>query len=302
VGLFLGASLYGQHGHQRFSWQEACYKNFGLPYCQGRDFAIKPQPLGKNGSSRGTGGDQDQFPAVNVTPGEIAAGAIDWRFADPSADTLVGFHARKLAAEPLARKVIARLGANIGLTPGEIENLIERLSGVEQVGISAGQNQTVVMITGRGNESIVPPLEPGWKATPVAGNALLVGQADAVDQAVQRLPQDVPPSEMMRMAMKRQSDNEFWAVGFAQPVKGFSLEVWIRDRLTSELTLGGAIEGNVTHVTTTIEPDEVQQKLGQVAASPVAEYLTALVKPTRYLPMHDAAVPKQAKPVIYGLD
>jgi hypothetical protein len=36
---------------------------------------------------------------VNLTPAEIAAGTIDWRFADPSADTLVGFRARRIAAE-----------------------------------------------------------------------------------------------------------------------------------------------------------------------------------------------------------
>src|ERR1700730_17300985 len=77
VGLLSVASLYGQYGHQRFSWQEACYKNFGLPYCQGRDFAIKPQPKGKVDSARGVAGDQDLLPVANVTPAEVAAGAID---------------------------------------------------------------------------------------------------------------------------------------------------------------------------------------------------------------------------------
>jgi hypothetical protein len=328
VGLLLAASLHAQYGHQRFSWQEACYKNFGLPYCQGRDFAIKPQPKGKTDSARGVRGDPDPFPAANVTPSEIAAGAIDWRFADPSADTLVGFHARRIAAEPVARKVIAQLGGNLGLTPAEIGNIVERLSGVEQVAISASQNQTVIMVTGRESDSTLPPLEPGWKATPVGGNAILVGQVEAVDQALQRLTKDDPPGEMMRLAMKRQADNEFWTIGFAglasrqtesTKVKGFSLEVCIRDHLTSELALEfngppdakalaawdrkGAIECNVIHVTTTIEANEVQQKLGQTtAANPMGEYLTALVKPARYLPMHEATVPKQAKPVIFGLD
>ena len=34
----------------------------------------------------------------------------------------------------------------------------------------------------------------------------------------------------------------------------------------------------------------------------MSEYLTGLVKPARYLPMHQATAPKQAKPVIFGLD
>jgi len=327
AGLLLAASLHAQYGHQRFSWQEACYKNFGLPYCQGSDFAIKPQPKGKATSSRGVAGDQDLLPVANVTPAEIAAGAIDWRFADPSADTLIGFHARRIAAEPLARKVIAQLGANFGLTPVEIGNIVERLSGVEQVAISASQNQTVIMVTGRESDSTLPPIEPGWKATPVAGNAILVGQAEAVDQAIQRLAKNDPPGEMMRLAMKRQARNDFWTIGFAglasrqtdsTKVKAFSLEVGIRDNVTSELALEfngppdakalaawdrkGAIEGNAIHVMTTIEANEVQQKLGQTAANPMGEYLTGLVKPTRYLPMHEATAPAPAKPVIFGLD
>ncbi len=326
VGLFLAASLFGQYGHQRFSFQEACYKNFGLPYCQGNDFAIKPQK-GKSDSLRGIGADVDPFPATNVTAADIMAGSIDWRFADPSADTLVGFHAKKLATGTLARKASAQLLANFGLTSAEIDSVLDRMSGVEQVGISVGPNHTIVMITGRGSDSTLPPLEPGWKATPVVGNALLVGQADAVDQAVQRLAKDDPPGEMMRVAMKRQAINEFWAIGFAAgldaehaKVKSFSMQLLIRDHITSALALEfnappdakalgawapalkAVVEGNLVHVTTMMEADEVQQKLSQIAASPIGENLAGLVKPTLYLPIPAATAPELAKPKIYGLD
>lgn len=328
MGLFVATSLFGQHGHRRFSWQESCFNNFGLPYCQGHDFAIK-QPKGKNGSSPGVAGYVD-FPAVNVTPAEVVSGAIDWRFADPSADTLVGLHAKKLTAAPLARKMVAQLETSLGVAPAEIDNILERLSGVEQVGISVGQGQTVVMVTGRESDSTSAPLEPGWKAAPVYGNALLIGPAEAVDQAVQRLAKDDPPGDMMRLAMRRQANNEFWALGFpGQPgpeagstkVQSFSLELALRDRFfISDLALEfsappdakalgtwapplkAAVEGNVVRASTTIESEEVQQKLGLIAASPIGEHLTALVKPTRYLPIHDVTVPKQVKPKIYGLD
>jgi hypothetical protein len=326
TGILLAASLYGQYGHQHFSYQEACFKNFGLPYCQGSDFAIKPQPKGKN-DPRGVGAD---FPAANVTAADIVAGAIDWRFADPSADTLVGFHGKTLASEPLARKVIAQLGAHLGLSPTEVDNVLARLSGVQQVAISVGRNQTVVMVTGRGSDSALPALDPGWKVAPVAGNAMLVGPAEAVDLAVQRMAKDDPPSDMMRLAMRRQAYSDFWAAGFAglaspeagsTKVKTFAMGVSIRDHLMSELSvefneppdakalgtwapqLKSAIDGNVVHVTTTIEPDELQQKLAQIAPRSIGEHLASLVKPTRYLPQHDsAAMSIQAKPVIHGLD
>ena len=330
LGLILAASLYGQYGHQRFSWQEACYKNFGLPYCQGRDFAIKPQPKGKNDPARsGASVPLDLPPAVNVTPAEIVAGAIDWRFADPSADSLVGFHARRLAAVPLGRKVIAQLGTHLGLTAAETDNMLERLSGVEQVAISSGQNQTVVMITGRANDLTLPPLEPGWKAAPILENAMLIGPADAVDRALQRMAKADAPGEMMRLAIARQANNEFWAIGFAgtaspatasTKVQGFSVEVSIRERFTSELSvefstppdakaleawapaLKAAIEGNVVHASTTLEANEIDQKLGTLAACPIGEHMMALLKPTRYLPVQEASAPKPAKPKIFGLD
>jgi len=328
MGLLVATSLFGQYGHHRFSWQESCFNNFSLPYCQGRDFGIK-QPKGKNGSSRGVGGEVD-FPATNVTAAEVVAGAIDWRFADPSAETLVGFHAKKLAALPLGRKMVAHLETSLGLAPVEIDSLLERLSGAEQVAISVGQNQTVMMVTARESDSTPPPLEPGWKATPVYGNALLIGQAEAVDQAVQRIAKNDPPGEMMRLAMRRQANNELWVLGFpgqtgpeagSPKVQGFSLELSNRDGFfISDLaleysappdakTLGtwaaplkAAVDGNVVHASTTIESHETEQKLGLIVASPIGEHLTALAKPTRYLPIHDASVPKQEKPKIYGLD
>jgi hypothetical protein len=51
-----------------------------------------------------------------------------------------------------------------------------------------------------------------------------------------------------------------------------------------------------------MEADEIQQKLSQITASPIGEHLADMVKPTLYLPIHEATAPEQAKPKIYGLD
>src|SRR5438270_11945936 len=108
--------LFGQYkrGH-RFSWQTACFNNPGLPYCQGRDFAIKPVKGGKGGSaagSLGSGGtaqtDEDGSPSV------IVMGGVNWRFADPSADALVSMSFSNLAPSPLAQFVLSVFGASQG--------------------------------------------------------------------------------------------------------------------------------------------------------------------------------------------
>lgn len=326
--LLLTASVYGQYDrNKRFSWQEACFNNFSAPFCQGSDIVIK-QKSGKNGTSSASG-PGFVVPAQNVTAAEIIAGAIDWRFADPSAGTLVGFHAREIAASPIARKVIARLAATQGLAPVDAEKLMERLNAVAQVGISIHQDQMVVMLTGRSAESTLPPLESGWKAASVAGNAVLVGHVDAVDQAIQRLAKNDPPSELMGLAMSRQATAEFWvesftglpdAVAGTAQVKQYSLGIWLRDYLTSHLELefsaapdaktlatwGPALdrapEDNVVRVTTRVEADEVQQRLAAIAANPIAQQLTAIVKPIRYLPIPDITALQKTKPIIYGLN
>jgi hypothetical protein len=327
-GFLCAASLCGQH--QRFSWQEACFKNPGAPFCPGHDFAIKPQPKSKNGAPQSPGTDSGPFTSApeKVTPSVIVVGAIDWRFVDPSADALVGFNAGRLSASPLGRSLIAQLGANQGISEAALHKIFEGLSGADQVALSVRDNRIVVMITGRAKDSTLPALEMGWKAAPVGGSTMLVGHAEAVDQAVQRLAIDGPPAELTRLAEQRQADSEFWAVGstglagsqsVSAGLKRFSLTISIRDRFTSDAAFEftGApdaktlqmwpappgsvtIDGSVVHVRTSMEADAAQQKLGEIAASPLGQRLTDLVQVARYLPVRDATPPK--KPVIYGLD
>jgi hypothetical protein len=104
-------------------------------------------------------------------------------------------------------------------------------------------------------------------------------------------------------------------------MKGFSLTVSIRDRLTSDLvvefnqtppantlrpgeTAFGAvtIEGSTVRLTTSMEADELRQKFSRIADSDVGQRLAALIEAARYLPAPPAAAPKHNKPVIYGLD
>ncbi len=50
-----------------------------------------------------------------------------------------------------------------------------------------------------------------------------------------------------------------------------------------------------------IEPDHIQQNVPDIAASPLGEYLGALLKAGRYIPVRDPAK-SQPKPKISGLD
>ena len=325
ISLVAAASLPGQYRSQRHSWQNDCFNNPRLPYCMGHDSAVKPERPEKDPKS-GTGYSDPLPPAVNVTPEEIAAGAIDWRFTDPSADTLIGFHARKLSALPMARAVIAQLAASQKLTTADNQKILDALSNVDQVAISVREKETLIMATGRKSDTIPPPLDPDWKAVPVARTAIVIGPAAVVDQALQRMATDLPPTESMRWMMKRQASTDFWRSGAiaVPPATGDKLQsvltVSIDDHFSSDLalefpkppeaatlaalppTLKGIVENNVVHVRAAAESDEVQPKLSKLFVTPTGDSLAVLITSIRYLPVHDPAIPKQAKPVIYGLE
>jgi hypothetical protein len=219
------------------------------------------------------------------------------------------------------------LGARQGLTETDVQKIVDRLSGVDQVAISIRDNHVVAMITGHVTESSVAPLEAGLKTAVVSGKSMLLGHADAVDEAVRRLATQDSAADLKQFAEQRHASSEFWVAGFtsflgpqaaSSGVKRFSVAISTRDRLTSDAAFefDGApslepsamwpgeatVEGATVHVRMSVAGDEAQQKFGQIVASPLGQRLAALVAAGRYLPARETTVRTQAGPVIYGLD
>jgi len=318
VSLGWAASLFGQH---HFSWQEACFKNPGAPYCAGHEYAVKPT---KDGAARGAGAPLESLPST------IDAAGIDWRFADPSADALAVLDCRNLSASSLALNLINQLGADQGLSQAEVQSIFRGLSAVDHVALSVRENRIVLMVTGRSRDSILLAPETGWKAMPLEGSAVLIGHADAVDQAAQRIANPTPLGEFASMARQHPIDSDFWTVGSARlageeavkaGVKRFSLTASMRDRLTSDTafefdavpdasaiqtwlkTLPDAkVEGNSVHARMSLEPIETGQNPGRIAASLFGQRLGAIVQSARYLPARESTTTVHTRPVIYGLD
>jgi hypothetical protein len=314
--LAVSVSLFGQ---RRFSWQNACFNNLAAPYCSGHDFAIKPTKTAPGSKNSGLPNGPEDASSV---------AGIDWRFADPSADAVVGFNFGRIASSPVGRRFLIQLGVSRGLTEADMQKILDGLSGVDQVALSVRNNRMVAMIIG-GGDSTLPALEAGWTAAPAPGGSMLVGNTDAVDEALKRLSQDdsQPPSESMRLFEQRQNTREFWAAGSAgfapeaasTGAQRFSLALSIGNSLSSDVALEfaaapgadalhmwpalgrAAVEGNKLRFRTSVEPEEAQ-KFSQLAASPLSQRLAALISNSRYLPMRDTTAPKTDKPVIYGLE
>lgn len=297
----------------------------------GHDSAVRPEPPQKDtGPQRivKNPGSILSPPSRRGRPAVVEVGAIDWRFADPFADVLAGFNLSGLSGSPAAIRVISQLGAKQDLSQAEMDRIFEALSGVNQIALSIRDNRTLVMVTGRVADSTFAELPPGWKATPLAGTGMLMGQAEAVDQAAQRVATEAPLTETGQLASEHQSDSDFWALAkpfdqhaLSAGVKRHSLMLSIDDRLTIDQAYelnqapdasalrawpanlsGAAVEGNIVHVRLTMENDEVPDKFGAIAAAPLGQNLGTLVKLARYLPERQAVPVDHTKPVIYGLD
>jgi len=301
-------------------WQNSCFNNPGAPYCQGRDFAVKNKPAKNSGSGGST--------SSTGSPGPTFVSRIDWRFADPQADAVLGINVSKLAASPLARNLLAQLGAKQNVSEADMKKIFEGFSGIDEIAVSVREKQYVVMLAGGITELVPPKPEPGIKSLPLSATAMLFGTAEAVDQAAQRINMKAPLSDLELSAQERQASSEFWANGLAavvgQPavdlgIKRFWLMVSARDRLASDIALefntppgaktlqsltlpGAAVEGNVVHAAMSVEANEVQQKFGEIVPSPLGEKLASLAAAARQLPGRDINVLKQTRPVIYGLD
>src|SRR5713101_179137 len=210
--LVWSASLYGQ---RRFSWQNYCFDHPAAPFCSGHEYAIKPPARTKGAAPPNVSANPAPSTPRIVTPSVIVVGGIDWRFADPFADALVGFNFNRLSASPLARNLIAQLGASQRLTESDIQKIFDGMSGVDQVALSVRDNRVVAMVIGGVTDSNRPAPDTGFKAVPVSGSAMLVGHADAVDQAVQRMAMKSPPAELSRLTAEWPANTQFWAVGSA---------------------------------------------------------------------------------------
>ncbi|HVO97210.1 MAG TPA: hypothetical protein VMT15_04050 [Bryobacteraceae bacterium] len=323
--LLCAPGVFGQR--RRFSWQNACFNNPGAPYCQGRDFAVKPVKPGKGGTPGGSGGSFEPSATEDVMPSVIGMSGIDWRFADPQADTLVSASFSHLSPSPLARSLMAGLGVSQGLAETDVKKILDAFSGVDQVALSVRGDQVLIMVTGSGADSALPAIEAGWKTTPVQG-ALLIGPSQAVDAAIQRIAADEPPSVLARSAGKRDSNGDFWVASSAAAagpeakaagLKWYSLRGSMRDRLSSDTAfefgkpptadvvgtlpaLGGSfVEGSVVHFRMSLEPAEIEPSLETLRSAPIGQYLSALMKAGRFVPARDPAK-APAKPKIVGLD
>lgn len=304
-----------------------------LPYCAGHELygkAKRPKNVATTNGASSVYLDPLQATAEDdAPPSVITTSAINWRFADPHADALASISFSRIAATPIELGVMAGLGSKLGLSADDMATVFDAFSEVDQVALSIRAGRILIMVTGCAPDAVIPALEANWKAEPIK-NGMLIGPSNDVDQAILRIADDGALSELARLASTRQANGAFWATGSGDVagavaeganVKRFTLTASMRNRLASDLAfefqqppdenalralpvpLGGATTtGNSAHFKMSMEADEIEQNIDQIALTPLGKYVGALVAAGRYIPRHDPDAKPRVKPTIHGLD
>ncbi|HLG99060.1 MAG TPA: hypothetical protein VKX49_22300 [Bryobacteraceae bacterium] len=325
-GLLAAGSMFGQ----RFSWQDACFKNPGLPYCQGHEFAVKKTPPSKSPAPQPViSGSSSAVAPRRMSPSVIVVGGIDWRFVDPQADAVAGFNFSAGPISALDRSIIQEFARQQGFTGEKTGKILDALSGVGQIVLSVRGNETVAIVTGGAADAARAALDLGWKLVPLPGNDVLIGPAEAVDGAAQRVALQLPLGEMQLFAEQQAARGRYWLVAagwtagpkaVAAGLRRIAVSLSVTDQILADAAfefngpadpnvlpkwqanLGGfAIDGGTVHFRTAIGAPDIETRLGAMTESPLGQQLGQVLKIARSLPAPDDSTTR-SKPVIYGLD
>jgi hypothetical protein len=115
VTTLFAVSLYGQ------KWQDLCFNNPTASVCNGHNTAIKRQPAAAAPAPSPVSVTQFSSPgaARGGSAQVISVGGIDWHFADPKADLVMGF----IWNSALHRGAVSKRPVVYGLdnTPREVQ-------------------------------------------------------------------------------------------------------------------------------------------------------------------------------------
>ena len=235
VTTLLAASLYGQ----RPTRQDYCFNNPTSPVCPGHDMAIKPIAcscavaclrytllVAGRGARRQRAGDLRRRHRLALRRPQCR-----------SRHGLQLLGDGELAA--YAHDDLSQLVAQKGFSDADVQKILDRLADAEQVGISLHNNKVVVMLTGPVAEQALTVPEPGLKTVPLNNGTILMGHADAVDWAVQRVNWKGQLSPLLQSGVEqRQASAELWVIGgpaaggpaaVRAGIRQIALTVWVRD-------------------------------------------------------------------------
>jgi hypothetical protein len=294
-----------------------------------------PQPARVNAPQ----GPRVQGARSSASPGMIQVGELDWRFAHPHPDLLIGMDMESLLGSDLMRTLLRDWAGKLGATPKEQDQMLAGLGDSKQVLISIFNNDVLAMMVGNIGNLPVGPQAGGLQFTRLSEDTALMGTEGGSFGAITRMKLPALPNAQHDEPKLMARTYDFWVWGKPgrlaglgagangnSPVKKIKLGVSFRDGFNLQLILDtadsasaarllaamqknsprgmvGALEGTSIRYAMALDRDAALQRFAGFMTDSMGKQFAPLIAAARQMSAHQAAAPRPAgKIVIDGLD
>jgi hypothetical protein len=276
----------------------------------------------------------------SASPSIIRVGELDWRFAHPHADLLIGMDLESLLGSELMRTLLRQWAGKLGATPKEQDQMLAGLGDAKRILISIYNKELLAMMVGNIGNLPQGPQAGGLQFTRLSEDTALMGTEGGSFGALTRLKVPPLPNPQQDEAKLMARTYDFWVWGRADrlaglgagangntPVKKIKLGVSFRDgfnlqmildtpdgasaaHLLAEMQKGapsgmtGAVEGNSVRYAMVLDRDRALQRFGGFMTDSLGKQFAPLIAAARQMSARQSggARPSAGKIVIDGLD
>ena len=275
----------------------------------------------------------------SASPALIQVGELDWRFAHPHPDLLIGMDMESLLGSDLMRTLLRDWAGKLGATPKEQDQMLAGLGDSKRVLISIFNKDVLAMMVGNIGNLPVGTEASGLKFTRLSEDTALMGTEGGSFGALTRLKLAASPNTLQDEAKLMARTYDFWVWGRADrlaglgagangnsPVKKIKLGVSFRDGFNLQIILDttdgasaarllegmqkgaprgmvGAVEGNSVRYAMALDRAAALQRFAGFMTDSMGKQFAPLIAAARQMSARQAAPARPAgKIVIDGLD
>ena len=276
---------------------------------------------------------------ASASPTVIQIGELDWRFAHPHPDLLIGMDLESLLGSELMCMLLRGWAGKLGATPKEQDQMLAGLGDAKRILISISNRDILAMMVGKIGNLPVGPQAGGLQFTRLSEDTALMGSEAGSLGALTRLKLAALPNPQQDEAKLMARTYDFWVWGRADrfaglnaasagntPVKKIKLGVSFRDgfnlqmildtpdgasatRLLAEMQKGapsgmtGAVEGTSVRYAMVLDRDRALQRFAGFMTDSLGKQFAPLITAARQMSARSGGLrPSAGKIVIDGLD
>jgi len=276
----------------------------------------------------------------SASPSMVEVGQLDWRFAHPHPDLLIGMDLESLLGSELMRTLLRGWAGKLGATLQEQDQMLAGLGEAKRILISISNKDMLAMMVGKIGNLPVGPQAGGLQFTRLSEDTALMGTEGGSFGALTRLKLQPLPNPQLDEAKLVARTYDFWVWGRADrlsglgagangstPVKKIKLGVSFRDGFNMQMILDtpdaasaarlldavqkgaprgmvGAVEGSSVRYAMALDRDAALQRFTGFMTDSLGKQFAPLITAARQMSARQAggARPSAGKIVIDGLD